>query len=240
MQSLWAPTGLKLRNTPPSRRQLRFEKECVRRVLRTFGLSEYEKDLVTDFEVGWGKPWLTFESFFREFPTFPIMLTAQSFYRTTATEPLMRLSSLIRGFEGTFVWDRYCRLLAQYRAVCERRRTLADPLPPSLHSLPLGLVFNYDGLPGGLILHNGELLTTGGLRFDAAVQTPGHEPELIRCWAEPFLDWLAALAARGWSPAQGLNPLAAEAAPCCPAARAPTRSCRGRCGRGVPAPTRSC
>ena len=212
MESIWAPSILRTNSPPPDRRQLEFEKVCVRRVLRAFGLSGRERELVDDFDKGWGKRWLTFESFFRAFPTFPIMLTAQSFYRTTAAEPLMRLSSLIYGFAGTFIWDRYCLLLDQYRTICARPG-FADPLPPSLHGLPLGMVFNYDGIKGGLILHNGEPLTGSGLYFNASVQTSGRSPESIRCRVEPFGGWLAALAARGWSPDRPLNPLAVEEAP---------------------------
>ena len=113
----------------------------------------------------------------------------------------MTLSSWLTDFENTFIWNQYCRLFDQYRAICERR-TVIDSIPSSLHGLPVGMVFNYDGFPGGLILHNGEPLTKSlCLRFDCKIKTRlNGPPEPIRCWIEPFCDWLAALAERGWSP----------------------------------------
>ena len=220
MQSLWAPMFDEGEGgTRPSREQMNFERDCVRRVLRTFGLLNQEKELLAEYErnwgKGWGKPLVTFETFYTFYDSFPIMLAAQSLYRATAKEPLMSLSSWMTGFENLFIWSRYCRLFAQYRAICERR-SIADPLPPSLHNLPVGMIFNYDGFAGGLLLHNGEPLTNGlCLRFDGKMPGRlGESPGPIRCWIEPFSDWLAALAKRGWSPKSDPNPLEVETA--CP------------------------
>lgn len=210
MQSFWAPTFFATTKAGPQQR--RFERDSVRRVLRTFGLSEHEAGMVAEYKKLWGEAWLTFEGFFRQFQTFPIILEAHSFFRTTAKESFMTLSSWLTRFENTFIWDRYCVLFNRYRAICEGR-ALCDLLPPSLHGLPMGMVFNYDGFPGGLIVHNGEPLTKRlCLRFDCKIKLlPKGPTESIRCWIEPFCDWLAALAERGWSPKQP-KPLAVESA----------------------------
>jgi len=119
-------------------------------------------------------------------------------------------------FEDTFIWRRYCEVQNRYWAICNRKGVMpGDPLPPWLHDLPVGMVFNYDGVPGGLILHNGEPLSSGlCMRFDSKLQMSMLEPSIpIRCWIEPFPHWLVALTKRGWTPKSRPNPIPVESAP---------------------------
>ena len=213
MDLFWGPDDETVYESP-SRSQRDFERKCVGRVLRAFGLAKHEQGLIEDYQAAKSPPGLSFRAFFAGFPTFPVMLSAQSFFNATARKPWMRLPSFMKGFGDTFIWQRYCALHFRYQHACRVDWGLwpDEALPPSLHGLPLGMIFPYDGMRSGLILHNGEPLTRGFVpRFEARMEGTG-QGRPIRCWVEPFGDWLSALAERGWSPGVR-NPVPLESTP---------------------------
>lgn len=197
MESFWSPSNLYSNNTP-SPYQVRFEARRVRMVLKALGLSDRVYDLMDAYEKWWGERRLTFESFHDAFPTFPVMLEAQSFFATSPQNPLARMATLMTRFEKTFLFERYQALLARYRAFCRPGGLpLHKPVPPESWGLPLGMVFPWDGIKGGLILHNGEPRTEGSRFVYEYLDDAG---EAVRLTIERYPFWLLALARSGWTP----------------------------------------
>ncbi len=197
MQSLWAPTVFS--DTPPHPAQLRFEESRVKMVLKKFHLTHRLHDLINDYDSRWGVKRVTFESFMRFFPTFPVMLDAQSFFDTTATNNWMKFSGLFDNFQDTFVFKRYQLLLSRYRRFSNPETAImVEPVPSTLCRLPLAMVFPCDGIQGGLIMHNAPEPLSGHmkLRFDDYDE----ERRPFRVWVEKFEYWLEVLTRHGWTP----------------------------------------
>jgi hypothetical protein len=163
----------------PHPRQVAFEGQRVRQVLDRFGLSRHAPELVRRFQMCWGQPRLTFESFFEFFPTFPVLLEAHSFYHVAEH---CRPAALFRGFEQTFLLRRYLDLHARAREEAAER--------------PTGLVLPFDGYRGGMVLHDGDFATAATrLVHDLSGERPPHRVTL-----EPFAPFLDFLARGGWTP----------------------------------------
>ncbi len=198
MESYWAPTVFNEKQ--PNPRQLLFEEKRVKMVLKAFHLEKRLFDLINDYDLRWGVKRVTFESFMRLFPTFPVMLDAQSFYGTTANNRWMKLSALFDNFQGTFIYERYQLLLDRYRRFSNpENKTFVETVPPTLRGLPLAMAFPCDDIRGGLIIHNAPEPLSSGLKF--LVECPDDEGRPQRLWVEKFADWLDVLARRGWTPA---------------------------------------
>jgi hypothetical protein len=163
----------------PHPKQIAFEHRQVRLVLGKFGLSDQIPPLMQRFEKKWGKRWLTFESFFEVFHTFPIILEAHSFYRVAAECSLV---VMLRDFANTFVFRRYIEVYARGQEEAEGR--------------PIGMVFPYGGFQGGLLVHNGNF-DTGG--FKCSFDVPRDQPSW-RVIIEPFVAFVEHLACGGWKP----------------------------------------
>jgi hypothetical protein len=99
-------------------KQLAFETRCVKVVLTKFGLpdkEEYMREEVYDEymrnharpKLRSPRPQLTIAVFRKVFPTFPVVLEAHSFYGTTH-DPRFRLSTLMRSFERSLIFEQYC------------------------------------------------------------------------------------------------------------------------------------
>lgn len=167
------------RHDEPNPKQIAFEESRVRLVLERFGLSSYIPQMIQSFEDKWAKKWLTFETLFEFFPSFPILLEAHSFYHVSAH---CRPASIFRAFEETFVLRRYLDVFARgQEEACGR---------------PIGMVLPFDGFQGGVVIHNG-LFNTGGTKIvhDIVGDAPPH-----RVAVEPFIPFIRHLARGGWTP----------------------------------------
>lgn len=102
MENPFAPRYDQKREPHP--KQIAFEDVRVRIVLDRFRLSRHIPAMQQRFEEKWGQRRLTFETFFKFFPTFPILLEAHSFYRISEH---CRPAVLFRSFEQTFFLQRY-------------------------------------------------------------------------------------------------------------------------------------
>src|SRR3954454_13935975 len=90
---------------PLHRRPDQFEAGRVRIVLGHLGLAGLEPELRRRHREAWGPPGrLTFEGFREAFPTFPVVLEALA---VSSVGDRLRPAALFRGFERTFLLDRY-------------------------------------------------------------------------------------------------------------------------------------
>jgi hypothetical protein len=206
---------------------VRYERERVEMLLNALGLAHEAPALWADFEERWGEGRLAFEAFDRRFVTFPWQLVAQSFYRTCADNPWMTLRSWFRNFEGTFIWKWYVRYLTAFHQQATGKALFVDRLPEVQKTRPLGMIFPFQHIHGGLILHNGSPASRKP-RFVFSALGPGDDgdgnmvPVAMKCCIEPYSAWLAAVASSGWTPE---TPLAV--------APPPPRAVRARAGAWV-------
>lgn len=166
----------------PHRKQIAFEGERVRMILRAFGLSESEEDLRVHYKETMGEFWLTFESFYECYPSFPILLEARSLFNTRS----LALVDMFRNFRRTFVGQRYFELFERGTYEAKGR--------------PIGMVFPFVGFRGGLIAHNCRTTTQG---FRCAYDVP-HDAPPHRVVVEPFQPFVDLLARSGWTPKKPL------------------------------------
>lgn len=167
----------------PHASQIAFEGQRVRLVLDRFGLGHHAPAMVARFEQKRGRRWLSFETFFEFFPTFPVLLEGHWFYQVGRR---CRPAALFRSFEETFLVRRYLDVHARGREEAKGR--------------PTGMVFNFDGYENGMVMHDGAF-DTGGVKMVCPL--PGDTPP-HRVTVEPFLGLLDHLAAGGWTPATPL------------------------------------
>jgi hypothetical protein len=163
----------------PHPRQISFEGERVRIVLDRFGLSQRIPAMIERFREKWNTPWLTFETFFELYPTFPVLLEAHSFYHVADHG---RPADLFRSFERTFFLQRYLDVYARGQEEAQGR--------------PVGMVFPFDGFQGGLVMHNG-VFNTQGTKLVHAIA--GDVPPQ-RVTVEPFIGLVNYLAQGDWTP----------------------------------------
>lgn len=175
MRNPFGPSEFRIQE--PHRNQTRFEGDRVRMILRAFGLSESEEDLRILYRETMEESWLTFETFFECYPSFPILLGAHSFFNTRS----LTLVDMFRNFGRTFVGQRYFELYE--RGIHEA------------NGRPIGMIFPFSGYRGGLIAHNCRT-TTQGFRcvYDVPHDAPPH-----RVIVEPFPPFVEFLARSGWT-----------------------------------------
>ena len=195
METFWAPNGFW---AEPHPRQLRFEAKRVEQVLAAFGLTARTSDLIAGFRERWRIPRLAFESFHDLFPTFPTVLEAQSLYRSDPRySAFARLGRWMTDFVATAVCRRYLVLLDRFEHFCDPEKcVLAQPVAAESRGLPLGMCFPWQGVSGGLIVHNGPPRT--GSVFTHAVEL--NDGRRLRVAVERFTPWLDHVIASGWSP----------------------------------------
>jgi len=177
MESPFAPRHDQVTEACP--RQLAFENRSVRVVLERFDLSQHASELIQRFRDKWGQPRLTFESFFEEFPTFPLLLEAHSFYGVAAKA---RPAALFRSFDETFFLRRYLDVHARAQAEGDSR--------------PVGMVMPFDGYQGGMVIHDGSFPTPGTKLIHELAD--GVLP--ARVTVEPFISLTNHLVRKGWTP----------------------------------------
>jgi hypothetical protein len=147
---------------------------------------------------------LTFEAFFDCFPTFPVMLDAQSFYATAPSNDWARLPTLMSDFPNTFLYKRYAAVRSLYSILSEPGRApFSTPVPPEQRNLPLGMIFPWDGLKGGMIMHDMAAPTHSAPYFSIPVSDNG---KLTTYRIEPFRFWLRSMVASGWTPSSPYSP----------------------------------
>ncbi len=166
-----------LHDDPPA--QVRFEEDRVKMVLGAFGLTDAKWELLDAHERRAGTRRLTFDGFFRRFPTFPVVLAARY---VGGVGERVEVADLFRRPHKLFLADLYAEVFARHQNETDDR--------------PVGLVVPFAGFRGGLVLHNG-LHDTGGPRLRFPL--PDDEPP-YRLTAEPFGLFLTHLAAGGWEP----------------------------------------
>ena len=173
----------------PSPSQVRFEDERVKMVVNRFRLHKRLYDLLGDSQARHGMRRLTFESFDHLFPTFPIKLEAR--YRGRVGETCSPVD-MFRKFDAVFLHQYYLEFFGRHSASSDDR--------------PAGLLVPFDGLRGGLIVHNGEFATrTTKMVHAIANDVPPHFVTV-----EPFGGLLKYMAAGGWSPNAPTPALAAK------------------------------
>lgn len=185
MESIWSPGR-------PNIRQIRFESQRVRMVLNAFDLANQIPQMVAAFAEKWGEPRLTFETFHEFHPTFPVALDAQSFFATSGFDPWSRIATWMTRFSETFVFSRYEALATRYYDT-----QYASRMPEEATNLPLGMIFPWDGIRGGLIMHN-ERPRTFACQFVFRLLDSAGCP--MRLVIERFDYWLYSIARSGWQP----------------------------------------
>jgi hypothetical protein len=155
MESFWTPSQ-DYRQAHP--RQVRFEYQRVKMVLKAFGLVDMIPELIAAYQRWWGDVYkrLSFEFFHKYFPTFPVILDAQSFYATSELNKRSSLASLMTAFPRTFIYERYNEVNNWYLKLSDPKRVgIHELVPEELRGRPVGMIYPWDGVKGGLILHNG-------------------------------------------------------------------------------------
>jgi hypothetical protein len=198
MESQWAPASwIGWSNPTPDVCQLRFERQRVTMLLKALGLEKRILEMYNAYEEYWGVRRLTFETFFEFWPTFPVMLDARSLFATTPWNNWARLARWMTRFRDTFVFKCYRELTARYQKLSDPSRydghKIVDPLS---RGLPLGMIFPWDGVKGGLILHNGEPLTFGSKFIHEYLDDEDRPARLV---VERYAAWVAVISSR-WAP----------------------------------------
>jgi hypothetical protein len=163
--------------------QTRFEWDRVMMAMDRFRLQDHGGALLDDEEYRHGTPRLTFESFRRKFPTFPVVLEARWVARIANK---CRPADLFRRFGDTALIDLYLETYARRFGEAEGR--------------PIGLVVPFDRYRGGMVIHNG-VFDTRGTRLVHDI--PGDRPP-HRITIEPYDRLLTYLSRGGWSPDKSL------------------------------------
>jgi hypothetical protein len=160
--------------------EIAFETERVKLVCSHLGLTRFEKEMSDAWAgaVGEKKGRLTFDVFRDFFPTFPMILEAQSHL---CVRDRLRPVHLFRDFSATFLLDSYMEAFARW---CETEKR------------PIGVVVRFDGFVGGMLIHNGDFDTRETRMIH---DVPGDRPP-YRVTVEPFITVLKYLARSGWSP----------------------------------------
>jgi hypothetical protein len=157
----------------------RFEDRRVKQTLREFGLLGHLVELLNDTEEDGGQRRLTFTSLHRLWPNFPVLLAARG--RTRVAERC-RPGDLFRAFADVFFFPDYLGVFSSRRDEARGR--------------PIGMVLPFDGLRGGLVVHNAAWDTRGTqLLCPVPDDRPPH-----RVRVEAFSGFLRYLARSGWTP----------------------------------------
>jgi hypothetical protein len=159
--------------------QVSFESDRVKSVLTHFKLTASILDLVKDQQAQTGEKRLTFASFRRRFPAFPIYLEARWQSRVGGRCPPARL---FRNFEDTFLLPTYLEVYANGQAEAQGR--------------PIGLIVPFDGYRGGMLIHNGVYDT----RNTRMIHDVHEDVPPYRVTIEPVVNVLKFLARSGWTP----------------------------------------
>ena len=149
----------------------KLERARVELVLRDFGLRNWTYKILDEHFRLSGESRLSFAAFDRIFPGFPICLESSLLYRLVEHSTCSQ-STLFRDF------PRY----VPYARFLEVRETLAA----RAHGRPIGLLYRWEGIKHGLILHDGEFPADGFRQ----IYTHGH----IRVTVESFGRFVRTLA----------------------------------------------
>lgn len=164
--------------------QMRFEDERVRMVLEEFKLLGHLRDLNSDCYYRENSRRLTFLSFHKLFPKFPIILSAR--YRGRVAERCSPVK-LFRRFDEVFLMPDYLEAYARFEAEAQGR--------------PIGLVVPFDSYRGGMIVHNGNYGTrTTKMTHPIPDDVPPHRVTL-----EPFQTLIQHLVRGQWTPESPLS-----------------------------------
>lgn len=152
MANSWLPEGILGSELAPHPRQRRFEAQRVQMVLRALNRADLIPEKHSAGLGNWGEKGITFEKFYDFFPFFPITLEAQSLFGTSPNKHWATIKSWLTQFDSTFVFQRFMQVVLNYR----------HPNSPSYcpwyvlaHAdFPFGMIFPWNGVHGGLILHN--------------------------------------------------------------------------------------
>lgn len=167
----------------PSPSQIEFEDTRVRMVVEAFKLFKHLVPLLGDCESREGERRLTFESFRKFFPTFPIVLEAR--YAGRVAERCSPVD-LFRRFDKLFVMDYFLEAYSRHQEEAQSR--------------PVGLVLPFDTYRGGVVVHNGDFDTRAAkLTHAVANDEPPH-----RVTVEPFQSLIRHLARGPWTPESSL------------------------------------
>ena len=122
------------------------EKSRVELVLRVFGLRNWVGQVIEEHYRLQGERRLSFAAFDRVFPGFPICLEASLLYRlvehTTCSQ-----AAMFRDFRRYVPYQRFLEI--------------EESLTERAKGRPIGLLYRWEGLKPGLILHNGEFPGAG-------------------------------------------------------------------------------
>src|SRR5947209_10295558 len=163
----------------PTPWQARFEDERVKMILKEFRLLGHLPHLLADCQRHHNARRLTFESFYRLFPTFPVLLAARC--RSRVAEHCGPVT-LFWSFEDVFLYRYYLEVFARHQEEARGR--------------PVGMVVPFGGYRGGLVVHNGAFGTRAvKMTYDVADDVPPH-----RVTVEPFAGLLRYLARGEWTP----------------------------------------
>jgi hypothetical protein len=163
--------------------RLRFEADRVDMILRRFKLCESRRLLYDDCQAQHGHWRLTFESFFRVFPNFPMVLETE--WRSGVAE-ILTPAALFRSFEELFFLDKYLEVYTRAKVASDR---------------PVGLVIPFGGYRGGMVIHNGDFDIRGTRLFhDFEVDVPPHQ-----VYVDPFDTLLKFLSRGDFTPTSGMH-----------------------------------
>ena len=152
------------------------EESRVTLMLRVFGLQDWLGPLRDEHRRLTGERGLSLRAFDQLFPGFPICLEARPLYRLVEHSTCSQ-AAMFRNFRRYVPYEQF--LKAQ------------DALAESAQGRPIGLLYRWEGLRDGLIIHNGDFPTQG------FKQTYTHGP--TRVTVEPFARLVRTLAATKWT-----------------------------------------
>ncbi len=125
---------------------VQLEKTRVDLVLRAFGLQNWVGQVLDAHYGLTGQRRLSFAAFDRLFPGFPICLEASLLYRLVEHSTCSQ-AAMFRDFRRYVPYERFLEL----------RETLVA----RARGRPIGLLYRWEGLSSGLILHDGDFSTKG-------------------------------------------------------------------------------
>jgi hypothetical protein len=171
------------------------ERRRVALVLKEFGLEHRRSELLeADYCAGSGDRRLSFAAFDTVFPDFPICLEVRQLYRlvhhTTCSQ-----TAMFRDFRRHIAYQAYHGIREVLAERCRGR--------------PLGMLYCWQGIKHGLVLHDGDFPSEG---FKQTF-VDGKE----RLTVEPFRLLIRTLVATGWTPkSPSMPPALSTELPRCP------------------------
>ena len=169
--------------------RISYERQRVQLLLKALGLKDHSTPVWLEHERLTGRKGLSFESFNNCFPTFPWTMAVTYVY-STWNDSTANLRYWTESFWNSSFWDSYI----SFRQAQNQRE------PDHLTRRPLAMVFPYQGIRGGLVLHNSDPQTKD---WHFAFHEPdAYDDESVtrQFVVERYACWLAVVAKSGWSP----------------------------------------